>query len=68
VLPHRPGPGGGRPAETPAEQRGPGERMRRFVIKARIVRLKRGGKGADANLRYLQRDGTDREGERGRLY
>jgi hypothetical protein len=51
-----------------AEQRGPGERMRRVVVKARIVRLKRGGKGADAHLRYLQRDGTDREGERGRLY
>ncbi len=51
-----------------AEQRGPGERMRRVVVKARIVRLKRSGKGADAHLRYLQRDGTDREGERGRLY
>ena len=51
-----------------AEQRSPGERMRRVVVKARIVRLKRGGKGADAHLRYLQRDGTTREGERGRLY
>ncbi|HXZ14599.1 MAG TPA: hypothetical protein VEH77_01245 [Roseiarcus sp.] len=27
-----------------------------------------GSKGADAHLRYLQRDGTDREGERGRIY
>jgi type IV secretory pathway VirD2 relaxase len=51
-----------------AELRGPGERMRRVAVKARIVRLKRSGKGADAHLRYLQRDGTDREGERGRLY
>lgn len=51
-----------------AERRGPGERMRRVVVKARIVRLKLGSKGADAHLRYLQRDGTDREGERGRLY
>jgi len=42
--------------------------MRRVVVKARIVRLKLGSKGADAHLRYLQRDGTDREGERGRLY
>ena len=42
--------------------------MRRVVLKARIVRLKVGSKGADAHLRYLQRDGTDREGERGRLY
>lgn len=51
-----------------AEGRGPGERMRRVVVKARIVRLKLGSKGADAHLRYLQRDGTDREGEKGRLY
>jgi len=51
-----------------AEGRGPGQRMRRVVVKARIVRLKLGSKGADAHLRYLQRDGTDREGERGRLY
>jgi type IV secretory pathway VirD2 relaxase len=42
--------------------------MRRVVVKARIVRLKLGSKGADAHLRYLQRDGTDREGEKGRLY
>jgi len=42
---------------------------RRVVVKARIVRL--GGKGqvaAVAHLRYLQRDGTTREGERGQLY
>jgi len=51
-----------------AKQRSPSERMRRVVVKARIVRLKRGSKGADAHLRYLQRDGTTREGERGRLY
>jgi len=50
-----------------AEQRGPSERMRRVVVKARIVRLKRGSKGADAHLRYLQRDGTTREGEHGKL-
>jgi len=51
-----------------AERRGPGERRRRVVVKARIVRLRLGSKGADAHLRYLQRDGTDREGEKGRLY
>ena len=50
------------------EHRGPGERMRRVVVKAWIVRLKRTSNGADAHLRYLQRDGTTREGERGRLY
>lgn len=42
--------------------------MRRVVVKARIVRLKLGSKGASAHLRYLQRDGMSREGERGRLY
>ena len=42
---------------------------RRVVVKASIVRL--GAKGlsrATAHLRYLQRDGTTREGERGQLY
>lgn len=42
---------------------------RRVVVKTRIVRL--AGKGANAaaaHLRYLQRDGTTREGERGTLY
>jgi type IV secretory pathway VirD2 relaxase len=46
-----------------------GPRSRRVVVKARFVRL--GGKGTDAaaaHLRYLQRDGTTREGERGALY
>jgi type IV secretory pathway VirD2 relaxase len=42
--------------------------MRHVVVKARIVRLKWGGKGADYHLRYLRRDGTDRERERGRLH
>jgi type IV secretory pathway VirD2 relaxase len=42
---------------------------RRVVVKARIVRLSgRGAGGAAAHLRYLQRDGTTREGERGALY
>ncbi|WP_246657147.1 DUF3363 domain-containing protein [Methylocystis sp. B8] len=41
--------------------------MRRVVVKARIVRLKLGSKGADAHLRYLLRDGTDRQREKGRL-
>jgi hypothetical protein len=50
------------------EQRGRGERMRRVVVKARIVRLRSGSRAADAHLRYLQRDGTIRGGERGRLY
>lgn len=46
-----------------------GPRSRRVVIKARIVRLAgTGAKAAVAHLRYLQRDGTTREGERGTLY
>ena len=46
-----------------------GERSRRAVVKARIVRLAgKGVRAAVAHLRYLQRDGTTREGERGSLY
>lgn len=44
-------------------------RTRRVIVKTRIVKL--AGKGvarAAAHLRYLQRDGTTREGERGALY
>ncbi|MEG3151041.1 relaxase/mobilization nuclease RlxS [Sphingomonas sp. ZT3P38] len=42
---------------------------RRAVVKASIVRLgAKGLSGAAAHLRYLQRDGTTREGERGQLY
>ena len=51
-----------------AAERGPGERMRRVVVKARIVRLQVGRRAADAHVRYLQRDGTTRDGERGQLY
>jgi type IV secretory pathway VirD2 relaxase len=51
-----------------ASGRGPDARMRRVVVKARIVRLKVSSRAADAHLRYLQRDGTTRDGERGRLY
>lgn len=41
---------------------------RRVVVKSRSVRLAgRSGKAA-AHLRYIQRDGTARNGERGRLY
>jgi len=46
-----------------------GPRSRRVVVKARIVRLAgSGAKAAVAHLRYIQRDGTTREGERGTLY
>src|SRR4051812_19362697 len=51
-----------------AAERGPDARMRRVVIKARIVRLNVGSRAADAHVRYLQREGTTRDDERGRLY
>jgi type IV secretory pathway VirD2 relaxase len=51
-----------------AAERGPDARMRRVVIKARIVRLKVGSRAADAHVRYLQREGTTRDDERGRFY
>lgn len=55
LLSHGPGPGG--------------RHARRVVVKASIVRL--GAKGlsrATAHMRYLQRDGTMRDGGRGGLY
>jgi len=46
-----------------------GSRARRVVVKARFVKLAgKGAKAAAAHMRYLQRDGTTREGERGTLY
>jgi type IV secretory pathway VirD2 relaxase len=46
-----------------------GSRARRVVVKARFVKLAgKGAKAAAARMRYLQRDGTTREGERGTLY
>ncbi|MDA7946066.1 MAG: DUF3363 domain-containing protein [Hyphomicrobiaceae bacterium] len=42
---------------------------RRVVIKARFTRFKSGDVGAAcAHLKYIQRDGVTREGERGTLY
>ena len=46
---------------------GSGAATRRVVVKSRIVKLGK-GMAAAAHLRYLQRDGTSREGERGSLY
>ncbi len=46
-----------------------GAHHRRVIVKARIVKL--AGKGmerAAAHMRYVQRDGVSREGERGQLY
>ncbi len=44
-------------------------RQRRVIVKFRTVKLGGNGfEGAKAHLRYVERDGTTREGERGRLY
>src|SRR3546814_7679654 len=45
----------------------PGSTARRVVVKSRVVKLGK-GMAAAAHLRYLERDGTTREGERGSLY
>jgi type IV secretory pathway VirD2 relaxase len=45
-----------------------GARARRVVVKARFAKLAGKGIAAVAHLRYLQRDGTTREGGRGSLY
>ena len=44
-------------------------RQRRVVIKSRIIKLAGNGlKGAQAHLRYIQRDGVTRDGQPGQLY
>jgi type IV secretory pathway VirD2 relaxase len=48
--------------------RRPDAQMRRVVVKARIVRLQVNSRAADAHVRYLQRDGTTQDGERGQVY
>ncbi|MCP9320633.1 relaxase/mobilization nuclease domain-containing protein [Acetobacter persici] len=42
--------------------------FRRVTVKARVVRQAGKGGGAAAHLRYIQRDGTSRDGERGVMY
>jgi type IV secretory pathway VirD2 relaxase len=51
-----------------AMERRIGHRSRRVVVKARIVRARLGTGAGAAHLRYLERDGTTRDGERGWLY
>ncbi len=44
-------------------------RQRRVIVKSRIVKLAgKGAAAARAHLRYIERDGTTREGGRGQLY
>ena len=55
-------------ADRLKRERSIGQRHRRVVVKARIVRHKLGSGAARAHIRYLQRDGTTGDGGRGRLY
>src|SRR5712691_11843143 len=70
------------PKESGGWRPGPASRVRsrRVVVKARVVKLnpQRGARGpkmrgtasraADAHLRYLERDGVTRDGEKGHAY
>jgi hypothetical protein len=68
VLANRGGQSAADRLKRQAPERGPERRQRRIVVKARIVGHKFGSGASGAHLRYLQRDGTTRDGERGRLY
>jgi len=49
--------------------RGLGARARRVVIKSRFVVLKKAGaRSVTTHLRYIERDGTTRDGQRGQAY
>lgn len=61
--------GRGYTSGTLLSSKGHAQFRRRVIIKARITSFKRGGlNAAKAHLKYLQRDGTTLEGERGELY
>jgi type IV secretory pathway VirD2 relaxase len=58
-----------RPAKTRIAVRAPTALSRRAVLKARVVQMKAGAlKGAALHLRYLQREGVERDGSKGHLY
>ncbi len=61
--------GRGYAASCSIASRAPQPGRRRVVVKARITKFKAGGiKAAQPHLRYLQRDGVTKDGERGSLY
>jgi type IV secretory pathway VirD2 relaxase len=65
----RTGRGGTMAAVLASRDRYASYRARRVIVKARIVKL--AGKGlnnAHAHLRYIQREGVTREGDRGQIY
>jgi type IV secretory pathway VirD2 relaxase len=58
-----------RPAKTRVAVRAPTALSRRVVLKARVVQMKdRALKGAALHLRYIQREGVERDGTKGTLY
>lgn len=58
-----------RPAKTRIAVRAPTALSRRVVLKARVVQMKADGlKGAAMHLRYIQREGVERDGSKGDLY
>jgi type IV secretory pathway VirD2 relaxase len=58
-----------RPAKTRIAVRAPTALSRRAVIKARVVQMKGTAlKGAALHLRYIQREGVERDGTKGNLY
>ncbi len=60
---------GARRAPSSAAVRGLGAGARRVVIKAHVLRLNAtGAKAAALHLRYIERDGVERDGSRGVLY
>src|SRR5580700_31827 len=47
----------------------PGQGARRVVIKAHVARMSAGGaKAASLHLRYIERDGVEKDGSKGRFY
>ena len=58
-----------RPAKMRVAVRAPTALSRRVVLKARVVQMKASGlKGAALHLRYIQREGVERDGSKGNLY
>jgi type IV secretory pathway VirD2 relaxase len=57
------------PAKIRVVVRAPTSLSRRVVLKARVVRMNASGlKGAALHLRYIQREGVERDGSKGNLY
>jgi len=63
------GRGGVRRGETAPVHPLPRPDARRVVVKAHVAKLRAGGaKAAALHLRYIERDGVERDGSKGKLY